>query len=1620
MYSVFDINGNVKCEVAAFEYRGEFMSVSSIVATIKSSTPIDFANGDYISFRGEKYTLRYTPAYKKQARKDTYSEAFVYDSMVFYAASDELTRCDFLDVVKADNNIHYTSLPNFTFYAESVQELADRIKANLDRLYKGANAWTIKVAEGTVSKPHNFTCSNIKCWDALVLANTELDLNFIIKGRTITIGSVGSAIEHEFSYGKGNGLKDLSSSTSESAAIVTRLRAYGSTRNLPYRYYNKLYIDSYGNVKYFKDTPSSGYSLLLSESMYMPNLMLPMLRKGSLIGNTGDLYNEDGIPCGKYRLGGTIGKDAYIESVAGIEKYGINEGTVFFDTDTEDGEDNIYPSMEGITAQQLIDAGFDIQLDAGDNGNLDEIYSAEVMTDDGYLPDNGSDINPSSFKVTLKDIGFNISDYLLPGESAQIYFASGELVGRTFEIASITKSGKKQILQVNRLLDSDIEWVFPNKHYNAKAGDKFKLINIYMPDEYVIAAEFRLLDRAKLYLAENDHNTINYAPTIDDIFLARNPQIAESIREGDIFTFSDDDLDLYKSITISTISIKIGESLIPKYSITLSENKDATLVDRITSQVSDSLGKTYLSSDNIVSLSKLQFDKRYLRKDVEDTATKKIILAGGAVADHLTSTTYTSGFGGKGYELKMEDGESQITIDKAVIRDDAQIGGGAAISGNASVGGQLTTDNITSSDYNGEFTGFTLKDTEGGSYLEVDKLNVRKKAVFRELGIKKIDHIGGANVTSPASCKIDAVDLNFPAVDLIDANGKKFYAADGEFLVLSDIADGYKCYFNATDGDKTIHNEWKVGDQALCHAFNLTTPRYYWRLVTAVSVEPIDGFHCVVLSMSDCDTDSDVPMAEDTIVCFGNRTDKDRQSVIIMDSEGASAPYLRQLKGINSYNISDANIVTQLSPTKNIIRGETIELSTSSGNKGVQDLANDALKNAKKYTDTAFGDAKKYTDTSLGSAKEYADGVLGSAKEYADGIKELANSYTDSALGDAKSYADGVGTSALNAAKTYADGVSDTAETNAKGYADGVGSTVKGYADGLFADAENYTQEREAYLQSQITANANGIGLCATKTELQSVSDGVNTLATRVTSAEASIKVNADGITALANKTEVDITTLGNRISSAEASIQVNAGNIALKANQTDLETVKNSVNGLTTRMTSAETKITQNANAIKLKASKDDLTAVSNAVGGLETRMTAAESSLTVQADRISSVVSEYEGLVKQYGYADFTIKCGWLAGTWITNAQGNNIGSPMGYEKDTACQLMILTDVEKGDAIRVVPKAKTQQAVVQIYGCDGDAQGAEQDAFNLIGEDVANYTWYGRSTTLVNNFDIDKDGSAEYAVPVDCREVHIWLSDDWSEKANIQVFHIKAKISAQSRIDQTADNIRLQVGEAGINLDSKVITLDASKTIVTGDLAVSVVKTYWDAAQTQIKSAYNGNGEGTIVYYYPNGQVMKEDKFVSDTSGNIVGMRTTYYKANGEVAWVIDEGGFLTTLPDYWEVLNNGNKMCFATDEAAMMEILTQHLGEAMQYFSEDKFSRFVGTSQQYKDYSGKVSKAVRSSENPTDAMLWAGVLIYSVELYKDGARPTYIVTYEVCTTALGQVGAIVTKKFNSLGEI
>ena len=80
-------------------------------------------------------------------------------------------------------------------------------------------------------------------------------------------------------------------------------------------------------------------------------------------------------------------------------------------------------------------------------------------------------------------------------------------------------------------------------------------------------------------------------------------------------------------------------------------------------------------------------------------------------------------------------------------------------------------------------------------------------------------------------------------------------------------ADSYRCFFESTDGDRTIANEFVVGDQARSQTFNIkegvhenVKNTYYWRLVTAVGDDYID------LSKTDCDAGSGVPSEGDDIV----------------------------------------------------------------------------------------------------------------------------------------------------------------------------------------------------------------------------------------------------------------------------------------------------------------------------------------------------------------------------------------------------------------------------------------------------------------------------------------------------------------------------------------------------------------------------------------------------------------------------------------------------------------------------------------------------------------------------------------------------------------------------------
>lgn len=195
--------------------------------------------------------------------------------------------------------------------------------------------------------------------------------------------------------------------------------------------------------------------------------------------------------------------------------------------------------------------------------------------------------------------------------------------------------------------------------------------------------------------------------------------------------------------------------------------------------------------------------------------------------------------------------------------------------------------------------GFVIKvdSKTGDSYLEVDHMLARKSATFIELLIQRLRQVGGQIILSPASMSCSKVE---------------------------EYDTFYRCYFENTDGEKTIVQEFVIGDQARSQTFNIkpgvhenVSNTYYWRLVTSVGDNYID------LSKSDCDTGSAVPQAGDDIVQLGNRTDKTRQNAIVLAAYGNDTPSFRQYAGIDSYSLAGKE-VTVFSPNGNKVTGDFI------------------------------------------------------------------------------------------------------------------------------------------------------------------------------------------------------------------------------------------------------------------------------------------------------------------------------------------------------------------------------------------------------------------------------------------------------------------------------------------------------------------------------------------------------------------------------------------------------------------------------------------------------------------------------------------------------------------------
>lgn len=212
---------------------------------------------------------------------------------------------------------------------------------------------------------------------------------------------------------------------------------------------------------------------------------------------------------------------------------------------------------------------------------------------------------------------------------------------------------------------------------------------------------------------------------------------------------------------------------------------------------------------------------------------------------------------------------------------------------------------ILSSNFATGSTGFGIyKDEQGNYHLDIDFVDIRKRLNVESLQVNQATYVGGKQYNS------DSIICN----------------------KVEDKGTFWRCYFRTTDAEgRIIYNPFVVDDLANCETFNLKSGNhYYWRAVVGIGDDFID------LSKSDCISGSDDPLAGDSIVHLGNKTDPERQGTILWDSVTPGGPYIRIYKGINSYTMPEPLI--DLNTVLSEISAKFINQATG---KDIDDTIND-------------------------------------------------------------------------------------------------------------------------------------------------------------------------------------------------------------------------------------------------------------------------------------------------------------------------------------------------------------------------------------------------------------------------------------------------------------------------------------------------------------------------------------------------------------------------------------------------------------------------------------------------------------------------------------------------------
>lgn len=498
-------------------------------------------------------------------------------------------------------------------------------------------------------------------------------------------------------------------------------------------------------------------------------------------------------------------------------------------------------------------------------GTISSVRTEEKTSEEGrkytvyYFKDNGMTWNPK--------------DYEIPDLDYMLQFQTGELAGRgtdgSFQAAWHEDTREWEIINVY----PDDTTQIPGGVIIPNPGDKYIPWNFSMPQEYITAAEQAYKLAVDDFLNTYSFDPNKYTGTTDRNYIEKNNtplRIGWNVRLLSEQYFGT--TGGYKDTRITKVQRKLND--LCQATITCSDEvgtgwkssvdnsldslryEVARQAEQYVYDVIRSFDEKTPSDKNIFSA--LKSLKTHLRKDAPDRTEFLMKLLGGIISPFLTSPDFVTGMMGAGLRIAQEE--------------------------------------------NGDSVGW------------FDRLYVRKKAEFQMLSIMETELAGASFMFNASGARATITKVEFiekKGIRFKDGKGVKFSDGKRGYSSPGTYGSVYRCYFLADDGEKAIENRFKPGNLVRSQSFNIkegaydgVSNHYWWRLVENVGDNWID------VSVNHCDEGSDIPKVGDVMVQLGDVSDTDFQAAIVLSAYGDGAPYLTFYQGINSYSLSERDILT--------------------------------------------------------------------------------------------------------------------------------------------------------------------------------------------------------------------------------------------------------------------------------------------------------------------------------------------------------------------------------------------------------------------------------------------------------------------------------------------------------------------------------------------------------------------------------------------------------------------------------------------------------------------------------------------------------------------------------------